>query len=131
MTPSRRRTLFDLDFYKASLARLSSAETLADEQAATPMELDSPATTTTTTMELDRAVAASSTNVPAPRLHRRESPKDRAAHRKLLLNLHTPSKPKKTTTSTSSSSATAPDPAAVLRIDRTLAPPRNVRARGF
>ena len=107
-----------INFCEASLARLS----LAEPQ--TAMELD------TTAMELDLSV-------PRPRLHS-ESPKERVARRKLHLNnLHTPAKPKKPTTSTcSSSSATAasssaPDPAAVLLIDRTLAPARNVRARGF
>ena len=87
------------------------------------MELD------TTTMELDLAAT-----VPRPRLHR-ESPKDRVARRKLLLNLHhTGAKPKKPTTcSSSSATAAAPaaDPSAVLLIDSTLAPTRNVRARGF
>ena len=98
-----------------SLARLS----LAEPQ--TAMELD------TTAMELDLSV-------PRPRLHHRESPKERVARRKLHLNnLHTPAKPKKPTTFTCSSSSATPvaDPAAVLLIDRTLAPARNVRARGF
>ena len=103
-----------VNFCEASLARLSLAE---PQQ--TAMELD------TTAMELDLSV-------PRPRLHR-ESPKERVARRKLHLNnLHTPAKPKKPTTSTCSSSATpVADPAAVLLIDRTLAPARNVRARGF
>ena len=102
-----------LNFCEASLARLSLAE-----QQQTAMELD------TTTMDLDLAAT-----VPRPRLHHGESPKDSVARRKLLLtNLHTPAKPKKPTTSSSSSAA---DPSAVLLIDRTLAPARNVRARGF
>ena len=100
-----------INFCEASLARLS----LAEPQ--TAMELD------TTAMELDLSV---------PRLRHRESPKERVARRKLL---HTGAKPKKLTTTCSSSataaSSSAADPAAVLLIDRTLAPARNVRARGF
>ena len=94
-----------------SLARLS----LAEPQ--TALELD------TTAMDLDLSV-------PRPRLHHREFPKERVARRKLLLNLHTPARPKNSTCS-SSSATPAADPAAVLLIDRTLAPARNVRARGF
>ena len=107
-----------LNFCEASLARLSLAE---PQQ--TAMELD------TTTVDLDLAAT-----VPQPR--HRESPKDRVARRKLLLNLHhTGAKPKKPTCSSSSataaSSSPATDPSAVLLIDSTLAPARNVRARGF
>ena len=101
-----------INFCEASLARLSLAE---PQQ--TAMELD------TTAMDLDLSV-------PRPRLHHRESPKERVARRKLLLNLHTPARPKNSTCS-SSSATPAADPAAVLLIDRTLAPARNVRARGF
>ena len=85
-------------------------------------------------MELDTTAMELDLSVPRPRIHR-ESPKERVARRKLHLNnnLHTPAKPKKPTTSTCSSSSATPvaDPAAVLLIDRTLAPARNVRARGF
>ena len=101
-----------INFCEASLARLSIAEPQ------TAMELD------TTAMELDLSV-------PRPRIHR-ESPKERVARRKLL---HTGAKPKKPITTCSSSataaSSSATDPSAVLLIDRTLAPARNVRARGF
>ena len=111
VTVATDNTDSQLNFCEASLARLS----LAEQQ--TAMELD------TTTMDLDLAAT-----VPRPRLHHGESPKDRVARRKLLLtNLHTPAKPKKPTTS----SSPATDPSAVLLIDRTLAPARNVRARGF
>ena len=116
----------NLDFCEASLARLSIAETQAEAMPldTTPMELDHLAATAATTTD----------TVPAP--HLRESPKDRAARRKLHLSslLHTCAKkqqpPKNPITSSSPATATS-DPSAVLLIDRTLAPARRVRARGF